>query len=279
LFLTFLAANLGLISDRPLQIFRHFYYIFFFNFNFKSLEFAIKPKSSEADEEDLDDVDVEAAKDMALAFANRSAVWSDRGEFALAIRDADLAFDAAYPDELKHKLFERKGQCLVGLGKTKEAKAMLQKAVEYLAKSNIKGAERKKAKEKTLEKLISDLLEDANVAAEPAAKMASDLSIKYVRKLIPDLQGDDQHPKFPNFSSAIKVEYDPKGVRGRYCVASRTIEPGELLAVETPYVWLLDKEAARIHCWHCFRPVLAPVPCFQCAGILKTSSFLRQMVL
>jgi len=28
---------------------------------------------------------------------------------------------------------------------------------------------------------------------------------------------------------------------------------GDLLAVETPFVWLLDKEESRTHCWHCFR--------------------------
>ena len=65
-------------------------------------------------------------------------------------------------------------------------------------------------------------------------------------KLVPDLgkasekssSGPKQHPKFPNFSDAISVQYDPNGVRGRYCVASRDIEPGELVAVETPFVWM-----------------------------------------
>lgn len=87
---------------------------------------------------------------------------------------------------------------------------------------------------------------------------------KFVRNLVPELK--ECHPKFPNFSSSISVQYDPEGVRGRYCVASRDIEVGELLAVETPFVWLLDKESSRVHCWHCFRPLLAPVPCVQCAG-------------
>ena len=100
-----------------------------------------------------------------------------------------------------------------------------------------------------------------------------DLNKKYVAKLIPDLgksPGDksmaQQHPKFPSFSDAISVQYDPQGVRGRYCVASRDIEPGELVAVETPFVWMLDKDSTKAHCWHCFRSVLAPVPCSNCAG-------------
>ncbi len=101
------------------------------------MEFAPKPKAN-SDENDEDDDEEEKNNDMALAFANRSAVWNDRGEFALAIRDADFAFESNYPEELKHKLFERKGQCLASLGKTEEAKKCFENAIEYLNCSNIK---------------------------------------------------------------------------------------------------------------------------------------------
>ena len=79
----------------------------------QSIEFA---PSSLPDDEDFE-FEEEGKNDLALAFANRSAVWNDRGEHALAIRDADLAFEAKYPIELQHKLYERKGQCYVALGK------------------------------------------------------------------------------------------------------------------------------------------------------------------
>ncbi len=69
-----------------------------------------------------EELEEDAKNDMSLAFANRSAVWNDRGEYALAIRDADLAFATSYPEELQHKLYERKGQCLMALGKYTEAK-------------------------------------------------------------------------------------------------------------------------------------------------------------
>lgn len=93
---------------------------------------------------------------MALAFANRSAVWNDRGEHALAIRDADLAFSARYPEELQHKLYERKGQCLMALGKYAEACKNLETSIELLDKSTSLKGERRKAKEKTLQKLLQD---------------------------------------------------------------------------------------------------------------------------
>jgi len=138
---------------------------------------------------------------------------------------------------------------------------MIDKSIELLSHSTLKG-ERRKGKEKTLQKLLQDI---ADMSAEPKTlEKSRDLSHKFVRKLVPDLS--KPHAKFPAFSEAISVQYDPEGVRGRYCVASRDIEAGELLAVETPFVWLLDKEAAREHCWHCFRSLLAPVPCPSCAG-------------
>ena len=130
-------------------------------FSDQSIEFA--PTASE-------DEDEEVKNDLALAFANRSAVWNDRGEYALALRDADLAFEANYPEGLQHKLYERKGQCLSALGKVEEAKDMLTKAIEALDKSNLKG-ERKKAKEKTLQKLIADLqVQETTVATNTTTK-------------------------------------------------------------------------------------------------------------
>ena len=139
---------------------------------------------------------------------------------------------------------------------------MVEKSIELLLSHSTLKGERRKGKEKTLQKLLQDIAEMSD-QPQPLEK-SHDLSRKFVRKLVPDLK--QPHATFPAFSQAVAVQYDPKGVRGRYCVASRDIEPGELLAVETPFVWLLDKEAAKEHCWHCFRSLLAPVPCPNCAG-------------
>ena len=61
----------------------------------------------------------------------------------------------------------------------------------------------------------------------------------------------------------------PSG-RGRFCVADRDVESGELIAVESPFVWMLDREEAKSGstCWHCFRSAIAPLPCLGCAGLV-----------
>ena len=117
-----------------------------FSFFLKCLEFA----PSREDDEDIEDQN----NDLALAYANRSAIWNDRGEHALAIRDADLAFAAHYPEKLQHKLYERKGQCFMAMGKYSKARAMLETSIELLTKSTSLKGERLKAKEKDLKKIL-----------------------------------------------------------------------------------------------------------------------------
>ena len=48
----------------------------------------------------------------------------------------------------------------------------------------------------------------------------------------------------------------------------KTDQLGELIAVERPHAAMLDRSEARRLCWHCFRALLAPVPCPGCSGVL-----------
>ena len=66
-------------------------------------------------------------------------------------------------------------------------------------------------------------------------------------------------------------------LQGRFTVANRDIEPGELLAVDQPFVKHLDKEHTKTHCWHClantqFLPIFA---CPNCSGVLFCSETCR----
>ena len=93
--------------------------------------------------------------------------------------------------------------------------------------------------------------------------------------------------KFPTFSDALRISYE-KGKdasihfsnqtgttimlqfpgRGRFIIAERDIEIGELIAVENAHVAMLDKDEIKRLCWHCFLPLRAPVPCDTCSGVL-----------
>lgn len=57
------------------------------------------------------------SEELALAFANRSAVSFSLKRYEDCITDVDRALDGKYPDHLKYKLHERKGKCLLNLGR------------------------------------------------------------------------------------------------------------------------------------------------------------------
>ena len=199
------------------------------------------------------DEDEEDSKDLAITYANRSAVWLDKNHHSLALRDADFAFETDYPEDLHYKLYERKGLCFTALQRKAEAKEAFNNAVNSLQKSSLKG-DRLKSKQKALEKLL----------AETDAKTEAKTEKNYSENLLPKM--DKTHATFPSFCDAVEVKFEEG--RGRFCVANRTIESGEIIAIEKPFVWLLDKEETRANCWHCFRPVIAPVPCKSCAGLV-----------
>ena len=50
-------------------------------------------------------------EELALGYANRSAVLFQMKEYDLCIRDITRALDHKYPNNLMYKLFERKARC------------------------------------------------------------------------------------------------------------------------------------------------------------------------
>ncbi len=75
---------------------------------------------------------------------------------------------------------------------------MLETAVSMLDKSTSLKGERRKAKEKSLQKLLQDIKPtDSSAEEDQEANIKSDLSKKFVGKLVPELPV--AHPKFPSF--------------------------------------------------------------------------------
>ncbi|RZF43134.1 hypothetical protein LSTR_LSTR016923, partial [Laodelphax striatellus] len=62
------------------------------------------------------------SKELALSYANRSAVTFALKQFYDCLKDIDRALDGHYPDNLRYKLYERKGKCLKYLGDKVSAK-------------------------------------------------------------------------------------------------------------------------------------------------------------
>ena len=134
-------------------------------------------------------MDENKKNDLAITFANRSAVWVDKEEFSLAIRDAELAFDSKYPKDLHYKLYERKAQCQIALHEKQSASNTLIKAIESLEYSNLK-ADRRSAKLKVLQKMVTDVGQMKSNSDEPDQNCQ-----KYGKNLLPTMK--NAHKNFP----------------------------------------------------------------------------------
>ena len=74
----------------------------------------------------------EQGEDMALAFANRSALYFRQKKFEDSFNDTKLALKCGYPKHLKYKVYQRQGKCLYELGRFKEAKQSYRDALNFI---------------------------------------------------------------------------------------------------------------------------------------------------
>ena len=129
-----------------------------------------------------------------------------------------------------------------------------------LTNSRLEG-KRRDARRKELEKLLKEIKGEKTRQKEVDAPSPA-----------PELPG--VNTQFPNFSDAVRIRYEEG--RGRFAVAARDISAGELLARETPYVQLLERDLTRSHCWHCLLCTKSPLPCATCSGVQYCSRRCRQ---
>ena len=76
-------------------------------------------------------------EELALGFANRSAVLFQLKEYELCIRDITRAFDNSYPNNLMYKLFERKARCLKALKEYPRALESMKSAEMWMKYSTL----------------------------------------------------------------------------------------------------------------------------------------------
>ncbi|XP_012277849.1 SET and MYND domain-containing protein 4-like [Orussus abietinus] len=183
------------------------------------------------------------SKELALAYANRSAVLFRFKKYKECLEDIDRALSLDYPDDLKPKLLLRKGTCLKALGKP-----------EY---------------EKTFEEahqLIKKMSVTENIKTVPK----STVQMKRLNKVRGQVKEKEHHvpkipscnPEVPFASDAVAVKYDD--IFGRHLVATRDIKPGETLVVEKPYALILAPEHMYTHCAKCLDVAWDSIPCDHC---------------
>jgi len=202
--------------------------------------------------------------ELALAYANRSAVLVQAKEWRLALQDIDLSFSAGYSSDLHYKLLERKAKILMEMKDFESAKNSFQDCISSLPSAKLEEDKRENLK-LTLTNLINSLQDKKDQSPSDKSKKSA----------FPNLSSPN--PKFPALSSSVDIKFGSS--TGRFAVATRDIALGELVCVEHPPVAFLHEETSGINCSNCFRLSLAPLPSPTCTQTVFCSTICQDQAM
>ena len=179
----------------------------------------------------------EGKKDCSLALANRSAVWMKMKKYKECLDDINAALFFKYPDNILYKLIDRKAKCQVALGLGEDARTSYNRVILLLKQSNLEPD-----KQEVWKKDIMSELEKLKTAVnKPQEEESPTKLLKSPNKTI------------PQFSDAVELSYNP--LVGRHGTATRDIEAGEVVMVDTSLSARLTCSARMTNCTHCMKTV------------------------
>jgi len=204
-------------------------------------------------------------EELALGYANRSAVLFQMKEYELCIRDITRAFNYSYPNNLMYKLFERKARCQRALKDYARALESMKEAQMWMRYSNLnetKSVGFKKDITKQVEFLQDKVTAMTMEEIENMDNFGPHVS-GCLAKLPPKLE--ETSAVLPCARADVVIKYHPD--KGRYLTVEREVRPGELLLLEKPYSSILLPEFYPTHCQTCYQRVAAPMPCWSCSKV------------
>ena len=170
-------------------------------------------------------------------------------EYKACIEDVQRALDTGYPDNLVHKLHERRGKCCMKLKAYQEATKSFETAFEFGHKNIAKSDQF--CKEINAQLLVCAGKSGSNITKEGAAAL-----INVEKKAMPMLAG--VNPQMPSFSKSVKIVHSK--TKGRHGIATRKIECGEIILVEkTDFSFTALTFRGKV-CTHCQQPSLGMIP-------------------
>ncbi|NWR78627.1 SMYD4 protein, partial [Centropus unirufus] len=208
--------------------------------------------------------------DISICFANRSAALFHLGYFEVCLEDIARAESHGYPDRLLPKVWLRKAECLLRLGRLQDAAAALGVVENKIAASGIMATQ-----QALLEKLsqLKIKMREKESCPEPAQATCGDIQNQS--------EIWEENDSISGASSSLSLRFNRE--RGRHLVACRDIVPGQSLLQEEAFVSVLcpgeslllpdSSETALgaavtnadLYCHHCLRQLLASVPCYKCS--------------
>lgn len=209
---------------------------------------------------------------ISLAFANRSACLFQLAKYQMCLEDIRCAFRYGYPNELRYKLYDRRGQCLLAVGSIDDALESFIEAKQHLNVSELNAKRRQQLASEIDERILTC----GNRKSNASCLLDDPTELVNCDKSVPELR-EGKSTNYPSLSEACDVTYASD--RGRFIVAKRDIFPGDVILVEKPYASVLLAENRLNHCDHCFKPTLAPIPCTACHHALYCNDECRKAAL
>ncbi|XP_031850428.2 protein-lysine N-methyltransferase SMYD4 [Nomia melanderi] len=208
-------------------------------------------------------------EESGVMLANRSATLYHLEQYNYALSDTEEAIRVGYPKELFYKVEERRARCLLALKRHGEAVQSFQSALRALDDAKLPSEKKQKLQADIRVMLV--VMEKGNQAAKTNTKVAQKRQKhNETKKQIPKIQ--NFNPLFPACSKAVEIR-DEGGDVGRHAVATKHIEPGEILVVEKPHCALPLAEYRLTHCHFCLSRIFAPIPaaCNVCSCVAYCS--------
>nr|XP_045606325.1 SET and MYND domain-containing protein 4-like [Procambarus clarkii]XP_045606332.1 SET and MYND domain-containing protein 4-like [Procambarus clarkii]XP_045606341.1 SET and MYND domain-containing protein 4-like [Procambarus clarkii] len=201
---------------------------------------------------------------LALAYANRSAVLYEMGQYESALADIQRSLTCGYPPPRRHRLHERQAKCLHILGRGQEAKTILAETMSMLSSLSLNEKEAA-----TVKSSLTKLQAKCETSSDSTPATHQYEQVFYTGPAQPPPVSSPQ-PDVPCLSDALRIHYTP--IRGRHLVASRDIQPGEVLVVEEALAAVVKLDSTlRSHCSHCLRRCPVPLPCPSCSLVVFCS--------
>ncbi|XP_066940517.1 SET and MYND domain-containing protein 4-like [Macrobrachium rosenbergii] len=197
---------------------------------------------------------------LAIAYGNRSALMMKLELYEFCLKDIELALRHSYPEDIKHKLLDRKERCLAAKRKQeleRQASASLPRNSADSVRKRGSGSSGEMAAD-FLKRMVDNLTLTA-AEVDPLG-INGQLSFRKTPVI------NKKNSSYPCFSDSVKVSYhSPKG---RYTLAVKDISPGEVVAVERAFCAGFIEENSTLLCGHCLRFTLNPVPCPGCTMVI-----------
>ena len=161
----------------------------------------------------------EPGPELAIAFANRSAVWLELKKWSRVLADIDSALAFDYPGNKRHKLLERQALCLYSMGRRPEADAVVDAVLAEVP--GMKKGQQARVRSK-MEQLKSSG-KRMQPEKEPASRARSDIAL------------GEPHELYPRSVSVACFHVTPAMPISNYCLP---------LAFRPPSRWTLPRAEA-----------------------------------